>query len=249
MSKLSNGSPAASGGELDARLLRLCAEHSALNNETNAYLNADDRGDIPDKITERLCALEAKIGLLPVPYTLPGVAALLRVKAAIIGTRWPDGAADRIVLLALNGLERLVSRVEVEQAARVTRTSEREYEDWRELPFVKCKGREMVSNWNPVDIPVDEDDHYLAGYSEGGAVGTSYALALITHSLDYGPDMADGQHLADVAHEIVKRGKWTSLEIGFFSTLGEFIEHGRAAVACGFDAVPLKDLPPVDGSA
>ena len=237
---------AATAAELDAGLLRLTAEHAALNNEINAGLHTVD-GDILDEPAKCLTALEARIGLLPVPCTLPGVAALLCVKAAYIGTRWPDGAQDRIVLLALNGLERLVPRIEAKEAVRVTRTSEREYEDWRELPFVKCKGREMVSNWNPVDIPVDEDDHYLAGYSEGGAVGTSYALALITHSLDYGPDMADGQHLADVAHEIVKRGKWTSLEIGFFSTLGEFIEHGRASVACGFDVVPLKDLPPVDG--
>ena len=149
--------------------------------------------------------------------------------------------------MALNGLERLVSRIEVEQAVSVTRTSESEYDDWRELPFVKCKGGEVVSHWSPIDIPVDEDDPHLAGYSEGGAVGRNYALELISHSLRYGPDMADGQHLADVAHEIVKRGKWTSLEIGFFSTIGEFIEHGRALVAGGFDAVPLKNLPSVGG--
>ena len=96
----------ASESDLDAPLLRLTAEYIALNNEINAGLAMVD-GEVPDKTAERVSAMETRIGQLPVPCTLPGVAALLRVKAACIGTRWPEVAEDRIVLLALNGLERL----------------------------------------------------------------------------------------------------------------------------------------------
>ncbi len=99
----------ASDSDLDAPLLRLAAEYIALNNEINAGLATVD-GNVPDEAAERVSAMEERISLLPVPYTLPGVAALLRVKAACIGTRWPDQAEDRIVLLGLNGLERLVGR-------------------------------------------------------------------------------------------------------------------------------------------
>ncbi len=99
----------ASDSELDAPLLRLAAEYITLNNEINAGLATVD-GNVPDKTAERVSAMEIRIGQLPVPCTLPGVTALLRVRAACIGTRWPDQAEDRIVLLALNGLERLAGR-------------------------------------------------------------------------------------------------------------------------------------------
>ncbi len=99
----------ASDSELDAPLLRLAAEYIALYNEINAGLATVD-GNVPDKTADRVSAMEAQIGRLPTPCTLPGIVALLRVKAACIGTRWPDDAEDRIVLLALNGLERLAGR-------------------------------------------------------------------------------------------------------------------------------------------
>ena len=106
----------ASDSELDAPLLRLTAEYIALYNEINAGIATVD-GNVPDKTADRVSAMGTRIGLLPVPCTLPGVAALLRVKAACIGTRWPDQPEDRVVLLALNGLERLVSRIEVDKGA------------------------------------------------------------------------------------------------------------------------------------
>ena len=99
----------ASDSELDAPLLHLAAEYIALYNEINAGLATVD-GNVPDETAERVEAMGAKIGRLPTPRTLPGVTALLRVKAACIGTRWPDQAEDRIVLLALTGLERLAGR-------------------------------------------------------------------------------------------------------------------------------------------
>ena len=102
----------ASDSELDAPLLRLAAEYIALYNEINAGLATVD-GSVPDKTAERVSAMEEELGRFSVPCTLPGVTALLRVKAACIGTRWPDGTEDRIVLLALNGLERMAGNVAV----------------------------------------------------------------------------------------------------------------------------------------
>ena len=99
----------ASDSELDAPLLRLCAEQAALNNEINAGLHTID-GNVVDEVEQRLSDMEQRISRLPVPCTLAGVTALLRVKAACIATRWPDQTDERIVLLALSGLERLVGR-------------------------------------------------------------------------------------------------------------------------------------------
>ena len=82
---------AATAAELDARLLHLTAEHAALNDELNAGLHSLD-GNILDEPAERLSAMEERIDILPVPYTLPGIAGLLRVKTACIGTRWPERA-------------------------------------------------------------------------------------------------------------------------------------------------------------
>ena len=107
----------ASDSELDAPLLRLAAEYIALYNEINAGLATVD-GDVPDKTADRVSAMEEQITLLPVPYTLPGVAALLRVKAACIGTRWPDQIEDRIVLSALNALERYIAGKGEEEVVR-----------------------------------------------------------------------------------------------------------------------------------
>ena len=93
---------------LEVELLRLAAEYTDLNNAINAGLHTVD-GEIVDEATDRLVALERRIANRPA-YTLAGVTALLRVRAACIGTRWPDAAEDRIVLLALNGLERLAAK-------------------------------------------------------------------------------------------------------------------------------------------
>ncbi|MCH8112799.1 MAG: hypothetical protein IH905_12735, partial [Proteobacteria bacterium] len=62
--------------------------------------------------------MEERIGILPVPYTLPGIAGLLHVNAAYIGTRWPDQINDRIALLALNALERYIAEKGKEEVVR-----------------------------------------------------------------------------------------------------------------------------------
>ena len=113
-----------------------------------------------------------------------------------------------------------------------------EENDWLELPFVRAEGKRVLSNWAPVDIPVDDKKR---GYGDQCAVGARYAMELIGFLRRYSALDPSGQCLVDLAKEMVQRGKWTGVEIGFFSALGEYLTDGKIAVAVSFDAKHLND--------
>ncbi len=47
----------------------------------------------------------------------------------------------------------------------------------------------------------------------------------------------DGDFLGPTTAAIVKRGKWTGFEIGFFGAIGSYISTGRVHISNDFDAV------------
>ncbi len=110
-------------------------------------------------------------------------------------------------------------------------------DSWRQLSFVREENGNAVIEWPPVSVK---------GESKGlvyGALcilGRSCALDLIGHLRNNGK-VFDGSDLSRVAKEIVERGEFTGLEIGFFHTLGDFIAWGYAKASADFDAVLLED--------
>ena len=61
-------------------------------------------------------------------------------------------------------------------------------------------------------------------------------MRVIEHIKEYGATF-DGGHLLHTTEAIVKRGKWTGFEIGFFSAMGNYIAWGRVPISTYFDAV------------
>jgi len=105
--------------------------------------------------------------------------------------------------------------------------------DWRNMSFVRCQDTKTTIQWPPVEL-TGEDKDLVRGAA--CTIGNRCALDLIghikSHSKNYG-----GDRLLDVAREIVKRGEWGGLEIGFFSALGNFMARGRVPTSADFDAV------------
>ena len=102
---------AATAAELDAGLLRLTAEHAALNNEINAGLHSPD-GDISEEVWDRRCDLVDAIADTPA-HGLEGVAVKLRMAVyeigEIAGADWTT--EHGCVQTALETVERLAARV------------------------------------------------------------------------------------------------------------------------------------------
>jgi len=73
-------------------------------------------------------------------------------------------------------------------------------------------------------------------YTTQCILGTRYAMDLIDHLISYGGDKLDGGYLNEVAEAMIKRGKWTGVEISFFDSLGVYIARGVVPVAIGFYA-------------
>jgi hypothetical protein len=73
-------------------------------------------------------------------------------------------------------------------------------------------------------------------YTTQCILGTRYAMNLIDHLISDGGDKLDGGHLNDVAEAMIKRGKWTGVEISFFDAIGVYIARGLVPVAIGFNA-------------
>ena len=48
-----------------------------------------------------------------------------------------------------------------------------------------------------------------------------------------------GSYVADVTEAVIKRGKWTGVEIGFFNALGEYVTDRRVKVSTAFDATHI----------
>ena len=108
-----------------------------------------------------------------------------------------------------------------------------EEEDWQEMSFVRVENGEVVEHWAPPELTgASEESIYCAEC----ALGAKYAMDLIDHIKSHG-DTFDGSALANVTEAIVKRGKWTGFEIGFFHAIGNHIAWGRIPVSCNFDAV------------
>ena len=114
----------------------------------------------------------------------------------------------------------------------------KEANDWREMPFLKTLRGEIVDHWAPPEITGVSEDNV---YSAECALGTRYAMDLIGHIKTYSSVFDEGGALAHVAAAIVKRGKWTGFEIGFFHALGDHIAEGRIKVTSDFDAAPLEN--------
>lgn len=108
-----------------------------------------------------------------------------------------------------------------------------EADDWHEMSFVRVENGKVVDDWALPEITgASEENTYCAEC----ALGAKYACDLIGHIKSHG-DTFDGSALATVTQEIVKRGKWTGFEIGFFHAIGNYIAWGRIPVSCDFDAV------------
>lgn len=104
--------------------------------------------------------------------------------------------------------------------------------DWLQMPFVRIENGEVVEDWAPPEITgASEENTYCAEC----ALGAKYACDLVGHLKSHG-DTFDGSALANVTAEIVRRGKWTGFEIGFFHALGNHIAWGRIPVSGDFDA-------------
>ena len=104
--------------------------------------------------------------------------------------------------------------------------------DWLQMPFVRIENGEVVEDWAPPEIHGASED---STYSAECALGANYAMGVIAHIKSHGATF-DGSALANVTAAIVKRGKWTGFEIGFFHALGNHIAWGRIPVSGDFDA-------------
>ncbi len=109
--------------------------------------------------------------------------------------------------------------------------------DWGEMPFVRVENGEVVDDWAPPEIRgVSEENAYSAECS----LGAHYAMEVIAHIKRHGRTF-DGGPLANVTAAVVKRGKWTGFEIGFFHAVGNHIAWGRIPASPDFDAVLVED--------
>ena len=111
--------------------------------------------------------------------------------------------------------------------------------DWREMGFTSGEkyGEDNAAYyWNPAQITGND----VIAYSAKSRLGSSYALDLIGHMRRFPGDTP----FSDVMKEIVKRGQWTALEIGFFETLARAFWGGDFPICTGeWVAVPDFDTP------
>ncbi len=105
--------------------------------------------------------------------------------------------------------------------------------DWESMSFVRFQGDKAVIQWPPVEL-TGQDKDLVRGAA--CVIGNHCALDLIGHIKSHSRNFG-GDRLLDIAQEIVKRGEWGGLEIGFFSALGNFIARGRVRTSAAFDAV------------
>ncbi len=129
-------------------------------------------------------------------------------------------------------------------ASGVSELMSEEYQAYLEMPFIRAENGEVVDDWAPPEIHgISEDNTYSAEC----ALGAKYACDLIGHLKNYG-DTFDGGALANVTRAIVKRGKWTGFEIGFFHAIGNYIAGGRIPVSCDFEAVEVSEAAGASGA-
>ncbi len=73
-------------------------------------------------------------------------------------------------------------------------------------------------------------------YSAQCTLGKEWALRAIEHLKEYGKNFG-GDLILDMVQGVVKRGKWTGFEIGFFDALGNYIAGNRIPISAKFDVV------------
>ena len=115
-----------------------------------------------------------------------------------------------------------------------------EHNAWLGMPFLRAEGGRILEDWAPPDIKRASGGR---SYAAECVLGAHYALQTISHTREFG-DRTDGGHLLDTVHAIVERGRWTGVEIGFFTALDNYVAWGRVIVADDFDAWPCE---PRDG--
>ena len=78
-------------------------------------------------------------------------------------------------------------------------------------------------------------------YQRQKLCGAMRAWHILRHGADgFSRACGDGDWFTSVCQEIIKSGKWTGIEIGFFTALGDFVASGTVrSVSAYFDAKPV----------
>jgi hypothetical protein len=105
---------------------------------------------------------------------------------------------------------------------------------WLAMGFVEAKDGEVASSWAPLELSAADERRR---YAEACWVGMGYAVDAIAHLKAF-PD--NPRRFVDLTRELVARGRWTAVEIGFFSALASYLAEGRIQLARGFEVVDLR---------
>ena len=107
-----------------------------------------------------------------------------------------------------------------------------EDKQWKQMPFFRLEDGKIVDHWAPTEINGASEDHV---YTAECAVGQHYALELIDHTRTYAEHF-DEEWLTPIFRDMVKRGNWGGVELGFVSALGEYIAWGHLKLFGDFKA-------------
>ena len=127
--------------------------------------------------------------------------------------------------------------VKFEHASSGLELFREEQKAWSELSFIREEDGEITDYWALPEIRgVSENDAYTAQCY----LGSLYAFEVFD-LIDTFKSRVEGIGFSPVARSIVKRGQWTGFEIGFFSSVDEYITDGQIKVAGGVLARPEEE--------
>ncbi len=127
--------------------------------------------------------------------------------------------------------------VKFEHASSGLELFREEQKAWSELSFTREENGEITDYWALPEIRgVSENDAYLTQCR----LGSLYAFEVFD-LIETFKSRVEGIGFSPVARSIVKRGQWTGFEIGFFSSVDEYITDGRIKIAGCVLAWPEED--------
>ena len=101
-----------------------------------------------------------------------------------------------------------------------------EADDWKAMPFVEVDDGGNMNCWAPARV--EAADHVKVHGAEC-SLGMIYAFQLIDHQREY-KDFDTSNYFPDIVQAVVKRGRWGSVEIGFFNEIGRYISGGTSLI-------------------
>ncbi len=127
--------------------------------------------------------------------------------------------------------------VKFEHASSGLELFREEQKAWSELSFIREENGEITNYWALPEIRgVSENDAYTAQCY----LGSLYAFEVFD-LIETFKSRVEGIGFSPVAQSIVERGQWTGFEIGFFSSVDEYITDGQIKVAGGVLARPEEE--------